>query len=130
MKIYLDTCIVIYFVERHAVYSPQIESLMKNLSHADFFHSPLTKMETLVMPFRTKDTQLQKLYDFFFSSQTSLVIKDEIYEHAAQLRADFPSLKTPDALHLATALHHNCDELWTNDDRLSKIAPNLAKRIL
>ena len=39
-------------------------------------------------------------------------------------------LKTPDALHLATALHHGCRELWTNDDRLHKVASSLAINVL
>ena len=54
----------------------------------------------------------------------------EVFDKAAQLRADFSSLKTPDALHLATALHHNCDECWTNDNRLNSVAPSLVKNVL
>lgn len=130
MKIYLDTCIVIYLVERHSAYSPQIENLMNNLLQPIFFHSPLTKMESLVMPLRTKDLQLQKLYELFFNAQSILNITNEIYDQAARLRADFPSLKTPDAIHLATAIFYNCDEFWTNDNRLDRIAPNIVKRIL
>ena len=51
-------------------------------------------------------------------------------DEAAQLRADFNALKTPDALHLATALPHNCDQFWTNDTRLDLVAPSLVKNIL
>ena len=54
----------------------------------------------------------------------------KVFDQAAQLRADFNSLKTPDALHLATALHHNCDEFWTNDTRLNSVAPSLVKNVL
>ena len=39
-------------------------------------------------------------------------------------------LKTPDALHLATALHHGCTEFWTNDDRLRAAAGALAVIVL
>ena len=39
-------------------------------------------------------------------------------------------LKTPDALHLATALHHGCTEFWTNDDRLRAAAGALAVNVL
>ncbi len=31
----------------------------------------------------------------------------------------------PDAIHIATAQHHGCMQLWTNDDRLSRAAPML-----
>jgi predicted nucleic acid-binding protein len=54
---------------------------------------------------------------------------DEVYFEAAQLRARF-GLKTPDALHLATAQHHRCDALWTNDDRLAQVSHGLARNIL
>ena len=54
----------------------------------------------------------------------------KIFNQAAKLRADFTGLKTPDALHMATAVYHNCDEFWTNDNRLDKIEPNLVKNIL
>ncbi len=82
------------------------------------------------MPFRTKDVALKKLFQDFFKVQTRLSMPANVFQNAAQLRADFSSLKTPDALHLSTALHHNCDEFWTNDNRLEKIAPNLVKNIL
>jgi predicted nucleic acid-binding protein len=129
-NIYLDTCIVIYIVEKHHIFSPQIENLMNGLSQAEYFFSPLTQMESIIMPLRTKDLQLQKLYKMFLKAQTFLPMPKEVFENAAQIRADFPSLKTPDALHLATTTFHNCDEFWTNDNRLDKIAPNLVKNIL
>ena len=128
--IYLDTCIVIYIVEKHHSYSAKIENLMNSLSNVEYGYSPLIRMETLVMPFRNKDLQLQHFYNLFFNNQVFLNISKGIYDQAAQLRADFPSLKTPDALHLATANYHNCDEFWTNDNRLDKIAPNLVKNVL
>ena len=129
-RIYLDACIIIYIVEKHPVYSSKIEKLMNALPFAEFCYSPLARLECLVMPFRTKDLQLQKLYEAFFKAQKLLIIPPTVFDRAAKLRADFPSVKTPDALHLAAALHYNCDEFWTNDNRLVKIEPNLVKNIL
>ena len=43
------------------------------------------------------------------------------YRLAAELRAHH-RLKTPDALHLATAQSHGCTEIWTNDNRLNSTA--------
>ncbi len=57
-------------------------------------------------------------------------MESEVFRNAAKLRANFGSLKTPDALHLATALHYNYDEFWTNDNRLNSVAPRLVKNIL
>jgi len=130
-KIYLDACIVIYFVEKHLAYVNKIEVLINNLGVNDtIYFSPLIRLECLVMPLRINDTTLQSLYESFFKTQKMLEMTVEVFDKAAQLRADFNSLKTPDALHFATALHHNCDEFWTNDNRLNSIAPSLVKNIL
>ena len=130
-KIYLDACIVIYFVEKHPVYAGKIEAPINNLGTNDILcFSPLIRLECLVMPLRTNDTILKGHYKSFFKEQEMLEITVERFDEAAQLRADFSSLKTPDALHLATALHHNCDEFWTNDNRLNSVAPSLVKNVL
>lgn len=130
-KIYLDACIVIYFVEKHAVYAGEIETRINGLGVNDTLcFSPLIRMECLVMPLRTADITLQGHYESFFKAQEILEINAECFDKAARFRADFSSLKTPDALHLATALYHNCDEFWTNDSRLNAIAPSLVKNIL
>ena len=130
-KIYLDACIVIYFVEKHPVYSSKIEGMINGLSVNDTLcFSPLIRLECFVKPLRTKDAVLKSHYESFFEAQKMLGVTVEIFDEAAQLRADFNALKTPDALHLATALHHNCDEFWTNDNRLNSIAPSLVKNIL
>ena len=82
------------------------------------------------MPLRTKDTVLQGRFEAFFHEQKMLAFNEQRFDEAARLRADFSSLKTPDALHLAVAMHHKCDEFWTNDSRLGAVAPSLVKNIL
>jgi uncharacterized protein len=128
--IYLDACIIIYIVERHPVYSPHIEALINKLNDSEFCCSPLARMECLVMPLRTKDSQLISFYDDFFAEQRMLSMPTVVFDAAANLRSEYKFLKTPDALHLATAIHYNCDEFWTNDERLNKIAPSLVKKVL
>lgn len=130
MRIYLDSCIIIYLVEKHPIYSSQIENLMETSASAEFCYSPLARLECFILPFKTKDFQLEKLYESFFNAQKILSIPNDVFNQAARLRADFTSLKTPDALHLAAAVYHNCDEFWTNDNRLDKIIPNLVKNVL
>lgn len=41
---------------------------------------------------------------------------------AAKLRIDHPTLKLPDAIHIAAALISNCDLLLSEDKQLTKIA--------
>lgn len=108
----------------------ELKKMMNASSSSEFCYSPLSRLECLVIPFRSKDLQLQQLYELFFNAQKNLLIVPLIFDEAARLRADFAAVKTPDALHLAAAIHYNCDEFWTNDNRLDKIAPTLVKNIL
>ncbi|MCG9129112.1 PIN domain-containing protein [Candidatus Poribacteria bacterium] len=45
----------------------------------------------------------------------------EIAELTGKLRSQYPSILTPDALIVATALKNNCDVIVTNDKRLKKL---------
>ena len=56
-KVYLDSCIAIYLVEEHAVYSTVIEGALARLNGI-VCHSPLTELECLVMPLRLKRDDL------------------------------------------------------------------------
>ncbi len=78
---------------------------------------------------RRGDEVLQQRYRQLFGSVTGLAIPESIDDDAAILRANH-QLKTPDALHLAIALHHECGSFWTNDDRLSKAAGKMAVNLL
>lgn len=60
-------------------------------------------------------------YETFLREQHWLAIDDKIFDMALQLRVCH-QIKVPDALHLATALHYGCTEIWTNDDRLKSTA--------
>lgn len=49
-----------------------------------------------------------------------------VEQHPTYFETVRNGIRTPDALHLATASHYGCVEFWTNDDRLAKVAPTLA----
>ena len=129
-KIYLDSCIAIYVVEAHPLYASKVTAELNALPAAQICYSPLVRLECLVKPLQAQNQPLQNLYAQFWAAQQNLSLVDDIFIRAAQIRADFPSVKTPDAIHLATALHYGCDEFWTHDDRLAKVAPTIAKNIL
>ncbi len=65
----------------------------------------------------------------FIASTEDLELHRGVFERAAELRAK-QRLKTPDAIHLATALEHGCDEFWTNDSRLQGAGSEIAFRVL
>jgi len=129
-RIYLDTCIVIYVVERHPLYSATIESLIWSLSMTSLCYTPLLRMECLIKPYKNQDTDLLQLYETYLDAQQLLELLPDIFNAAAKLRANHSKLKTPDAIHLAAALHHGCSEFWTNDTRLNHIASGLAKKVI
>ena len=58
--------------------------------------------------------------DALLARMTNLPLTDAFYELGAEIRAS-TGLKTPDALHVATALTHGCAEFWTADARLSRV---------
>ncbi len=127
-KVYLDSCTAIYLVEEHPAYCAAIENALAQLNGIVSF-SPLTELECLVLPLRLERKDLLDKFNRFFSLNLKLEMPDTVYREAARLRAEF-GIKTPDALHLSTALHHDCTELWTNDDRLASVAGGMAVNII
>jgi predicted nucleic acid-binding protein len=132
LRVYFDACIAIYLVEDHPTFAPMIETrLVEKTQTAKVIirASELTEMECLVMPLRNKNHPLLNKFRLWFDKVEMLPVEREIFRRAAQLRADFVGLKTPDAIHLATALHFGSDEFWTNDNRLAHVAPSLAVNV-
>ncbi len=127
--IYLDACLVIYLVENHSVFAPRIKQRLLQAAPAEFAISPLVKAEVLVMPFRQNNTLLIECYEAFFASCFTLTLPENVFINTAQLRATHPSLKMPDALHLAIAQYHGCDAFWTNDGRLQRVVSEYAVNV-
>ena len=133
MRVYLDSCIAIYLVEEHLDYGPRLATILADLSKdTEIFLqlSDLTELECLVLPLRQKNQPVLDKYRDWFESVEILSLGRDVFRRAAQFRADFANLKTPDAIHLATAQQYACDQLWTNDDRLHRVAPRLARNVL
>lgn len=127
--IYLDTCLLIYVIERDPLFADRATSAIATAGDARFAISPLVKLECLVKPMRTGNLVLQRYYEVALSELMLLAMPESVYLAAAQLRARF-GLRTPDALHLACAQFHGCDALWTNDDRLAAAGHGLALNVL
>src|SRR4030067_1571779 len=118
-RVYLDACIVIYLMENVAPFSEKTRHFLSRNGDEILCVSSLVRMEVLIKPLRESSAILTADYEEFLAAQNWLRIDDSTFERALQLRARY-GLKTPDALHLAVAQPHGCDEFWTNDDRLSK----------
>lgn len=118
----LDTAPLIYFMERHPIYHPIVRSLFVALDQGeiDGVTSLISLLETLVLPFRTGNTELAQSYrDILFNAQhlKTIPVTQDIVEEAARLRA-IHKVRTPDAIQLATALHSGASYFLTNDVRL------------
>lgn len=123
--IYLDSCVVIYAVEDPG---PRGEAVRKRLARAGdepVAVSPLVAMECLIGPLRRGDLELESRYRTVLDLFHQLAVPADVFERAARLRATH-GLRTPDALHLATAQVHGCSALWTNDQRLHAASRGLA----
>ena len=117
-RLYVDTSIVIYSVEKFPEYLPLLEPMWLSLQagEIEIISSDLIFMETLVIPLRNTDTFLINAYEqLLLSSEMQLIpISKSVLRQAATLRAT-TNLKTPDAIHAATALSVNCTQFITND---------------
>lgn len=127
--IYLDSCLVIYLVEQHTQWGERVARLIEGETRFDFAISPLVKCECLVGPLKSGNAILREDYLDVFSEFASIDMSEPVYLRAAELRARF-GIKLPDALHLACAQQHRCEELWTNDGRLTRLSAGMARNIL
>ncbi len=122
-QVYLDSCIVIYFIQGA---DPVREAILQALRPPDEPEplaciSALTRLECRVWPLREGATELLEQFDeFFFSRDLRRArLTLPVFDLATELRAAH-GVKTPDAIHLAAAINWGCDEFWTNDRRLPK----------
>lgn len=98
--IYVDACLLIYQLEGHPVFGPQMTAAMQQHRESTFAISPLVKLECLVAPMKRGDPVLQRNFEAIFRQFVSVYMPEVVYFEAAALRARF-ALETPDALHLA-----------------------------
>jgi predicted nucleic acid-binding protein len=128
VKVYLDTCILIYLVEGPSAWQARVAAAMQAVPAATFVISDLVRLECRVGPLRRGQQNILALYGQAFATMTVLASVPAAFDRAAELRASH-GLKTPDALHAGLAMVHGCNELWTNDQRLASIQTQLAIRV-
>ena len=132
-RVYVDTQSVIYVVEKHPLYAPLLQSLWNTVhgSAVAVITSDLTLMECLVMPLRNSDTVLHSDFENVLLHSDIFLhpISRDILLESARLRAVIPSLRTPDAIHAATATVSGCSQFITNDAGFRRI-PGLTVTLL
>ena len=123
--VYLDANGFIYSVERIEPYRTLLEPMWVQARSGQFeiVSSELVILETLVKPLREGDTILENLFRALLAAREVRVIPATalLWEQAARLGAT-TGLKTPDALHAATALAAGSTLFVTNDGGFRRVA--------
>ena len=118
-RIALDTSVFIYQLEANARYLALTDHIFSWIERpgGKAVISTITMTELLVQPYRVADQQQADEFYVLLSTYPNLewiAPNLEIADRAAKLRA-LHGLRTPDALHAATAIHAGATGLVTND---------------
>jgi predicted nucleic acid-binding protein len=132
-SIYLDTNALIYTGEKNPTFWPLLEPVW----HAAKFGrvrvatTALSLMEVLVGPLKTGNAGLIAVYEaMLHAPEVDLIPIDEsVLREAARLRAIKTGLRTPDAIHAATAVVRPTSLFLTNDPDFRKV-PGLPVTVL
>ena len=119
-KIFLDTAPLIYFIEENNIYVQKLNELFSVQNHCKFITSVITLSEVLVIPLKEGNLKLAKRYEDILLQTENIDIYEiniQIAKESAHLRAKH-SIKTPDAIQLATAQYCSVDYFLTNDLKL------------
>jgi predicted nucleic acid-binding protein len=124
-RILLDSVSIVYYIERNPTYFAAASEWMErvNAGRLTAAASALLLAEVLVPAYRAGNpaaarqarAALERIPNFELLEVTAAVS-----EVAARLRAEH-NLRTPDALHVATALRDGADWIVTNDRRLRRV---------
>lgn len=124
--VYLDTNVIIYLTEGNPDFKASIEGLFVEIERAGarLVTSELTFTEVLVVPFRVGNDELVVAYERLLDTLIEPIPlgRQELFL-AAKLRANTPKLRTPDSLHLATAMLVGADVFVSGDTGIDVPAP-------
>jgi predicted nucleic acid-binding protein len=123
--IFIDTAPLIYYIEENPRYLKFLQPFFAAYEEYGylFVSTVITLLEVLVLPLRHKENELAQRYEAILTNSKSIklvAIDEEIAKISARLRAEY-SLKTPDAIQLATAVVYSADTFLTNDKQLKAV---------
>ena len=121
----IDTMVFIYHLEDHPAYSHITGRLFDEVEEGKYraLTSFITLLEILVKP--KQENQLKAVADYrdlllSFPHLKFFPVDQHVSEIASTVRAKY-SVKTPDAIQVATAIARGADLFITNDEQLKKI---------
>lgn len=123
MRLYLDANAIVFAVEGPDALREFVTSWTARAESAPegaVLTSRLSVSECLTRPYREKDeTRIANMKAFFRTRVQMLSVDDALVEMATELHRDF-SLKTIDALHVASALRANAAVFLTRDTGINR----------
>lgn len=123
MKAYFDCMVIIYLIEQKVGFGPRASAAFAKIQPTEIVTTDLLRMECLILPRRTGNAALEADFIRFLTTGTSWVkIDTDIFDRALDLRAKYPFLKTPDAIHMTVAIREGCDVFVTNEAKLAKVS--------
>ncbi len=132
MKVYLDSVILVYFLDHVGPFQVRAAQRLATLHAAGDIVaiSDLVRMECRMDPMRTGDAARLARVDGFFARQDveKVPITTGVFDRATEIRA-MHRYKSIDSINLAAALEGGCDLFLTNDLQL-KDFPDLSGEIL
>ncbi len=118
-RVYLDTNVFIYFLDRNPDYFPLVASIIEAVESGLILGctGEAAIAEILVKPYQSGNLELVANIKAFFRMEDFLSIcphDAETFDLASQLRAKY-NQKFIDALHYSTAIRAGCKFIITND---------------
>lgn len=125
-KIFLDTAVIIYFLENNTDFGTKVEKLLEKSinNNVNLITSTITIMEFCTKPFELGNiTLIESFEDFLTDLNITVVpVNYKIAIEAAKLRGKYRSLKGMDSLQLSSAITSSCDKFISNDRKLKQIS--------
>lgn len=120
-RIYLDTCIFIYFLEEIALYYQKAKKYFDDIEVGKYqlIASPLIVQEILAGVYKKVPHMANEIYSLLISFP-NICWKEynlEVADFSAQITAKY-NLKSPDAIHLASAILNQANQFITSDLKL------------
>ncbi len=125
-RVYLDASCIVYLIEAASPFHAAVVARVardRTDPSAVVITSRLSRLECRVRPLREGNSTLLSAYDAFFSSARLIVaeVNAAVIERATDLRAHH-GFKSPDAIHLATAIDEGASAFLTGDAQLVRCA--------
>ncbi len=118
MRIYLDSCIPIYFYDHTGPFNVRAANRLATLAAAgdQIAVSDLVRLECRVQSIKNRNSAKLAVYDAFFGRPDVRIvpITTAVFDLATAIRAAH-GFKLGDSLHLAAATEARCDLFLTND---------------